>query len=259
MDAEQDFVEEDGAMLSVEPTRAVAPSIAIVPDPSPAPRPERLSHEGRYALVEPLDPDAHATALYAASHGDPERERIWEYLPYGPFASEGEFRAHLNAQAAGEDPLFFTIRPRASDRPEGIASLMSIEPDHRSIEIGHIWLGPGLQRTPAATEALFLLIAHALDDLGYRRMEWKCNAANAASRAAACRLGFIHEGVFYQHRIFKGMNRDTAWFSILDHEWPALRANFETWLDPANFTEGGQQHNSLGDLNRALTVARVGG
>ena len=97
---------------------------------------------------------------------------------------------------------------------------MSIEPDHRSIEIGHIWLGPDLQRTPAATEALFLLIAHALDDLGYRRMEWKCNAANAASRAAACRLGFIHEGVFYQHRIFKGKNRDTAWFSILDHEWP---------------------------------------
>ena len=164
-----------------------------------------------------------------------------------------------NAQAAGEDPLFFAIRPRASDRVEGVASLMSIEPDHRSIEIGHIWLGPDLQRTPAATEALFLLIAHALDDLGYRRMEWKCNAANAASRAAACRLGFIHEGVFYQHRIVKGMNRDTAWFSILDHEWPALRANFETWLDPANFDEGGQQRQSLGDLNRALTAARVGG
>ena len=109
------------------------------------------------------------------------------------------------AQAASEDPLFFAIRPRASDRVEGVASLMSIEPDHRSIEIGHIWLGPDLQRTPAATEALFLLIAHAMDDLGYRRMEWKCNAANAASRAAACRLGFIHEGVFYQHRIVKGV------------------------------------------------------
>ena len=176
-----------------------------------------------------------------------------------PSARKGSSVRHLNAQAASEDPLFFAIRPRASDRVAGVASLMSIEPEHRSIEIGHIWLGPDLQRTPAATEALFLLIAHALDDLGYRRMEWKCNAANAASRAAACRLGFIHEGVFYQHRIFKGMNRDTAWFSILDHEWPALRANFETWLDPANFDEEGKQRRSLGDLNRALTAARAGG
>jgi RimJ/RimL family protein N-acetyltransferase len=246
-------------MSLLEPVRNVAPSVAAVSDPSPAPRPQRLSHEGRNARVEPLDPGAHTAALFAASHGDPERERIWDYLPYGPFGSEGEFRAHLNAQAASEDPLFFAIQPRASNRVEGIASLMSIEPVHRSIEIGHIWLGPGLQRTPAATEALFLLIAHALDDLGYRRMEWKCNAANAASRAAACRLGFIHEGVFYQHRIFKGMNRDTAWFSILDHEWPALRANFETWLDPANFDVEGKQRRSLGDLNRALTASRVGG
>ena len=244
-------------MFLAEPTRVAAPSVAAVPKPSPAPRPQRVRHEGRYAHVEPLDPVNHAGALFAASHRDPQRERIWDYLPYGPFGSEGEFRAHLNAQAASEDPLFFAIRPRASDQVAGVASLMTIEPDHRSIEIGHIWLGPDLQRTPAATEALFLLIAHALDDLGYRRMEWKCNAANAASRAAACRLGFIHEGVFYQHRIFKGMNRDTAWFSILDHEWPALRANFETWLDPANFDEAGKQRRSLGDLNRALTASRV--
>jgi RimJ/RimL family protein N-acetyltransferase len=244
---------------NLEPIRRTPPSIAPLADASPAPRPQRLSHEGRYARVEPLDPDAHTAALFMASHGDAERERIWDYMLYGPFGSEGEFRAHLNAQAASEDPLFFAIRPRASNRVEGVASLMSIEPDHRSIEIGHIWLGPDLQRTPAATEALFLLIAHALDDLGFRRMEWKCNAANVASRAAACRLGFIHEGVFYQHRIFKGANRDTAWFSILDHEWPALRANFETWLDPGNFDDEGKQRRSLGDLNRALTAARVGG
>jgi RimJ/RimL family protein N-acetyltransferase len=242
-----------------EPIRRTPPSIDPPADASPAPRPQRLSHQGRYALVEPLDPAGHAAALFTASHGDPDRERIWDYLPYGPFASERDFRAHLNAQAAGEDPLFFAIRPRASGLVAGVASLMSIEPDHRSIEIGHIWLGPDLQRTPAATEALFLLIAHALDDLGYRRMEWKCNAANAASRAAASRLGFIHEGVFYQHRIFKGMNRDTAWFSILDHEWPALRANFETWLDPANFDEEGRQRRSLGDLNLALTASRGDG
>src|SRR5829696_7854970 len=246
-------------MPDAEPVRRTSPSIDPLADASPAPRPQRRTHEGRYARVEPLEPGAHAGALFAASHGDPERARIWDYLPYGPFASREEFNAHLEAQAASQDPLFFAIQPRASDRPEGVASLMSIEPDHRSIEIGHTWLGPGLQRTPAATEALFLLIAHVLDGLGYRRMEWKCNAANAASRAAACRLGFIHEGIFYQHRIFKGMNRDTAWFSILDHEWPALRANFETWLDSANFTEGGQQRKSLGDLNHALTVTRVNG
>jgi RimJ/RimL family protein N-acetyltransferase len=244
-------------MFLVEPTRKVAPSVSAVLDPSPAPRPDRRTHEGRYSRVEPLDPATHADALFAASHGTPERVRIWDYLPYGPFASEEEFNAHLRAQAAGEDPLFFAIRPHASDRAEGVASLMSIEPDHRSIEIGHIWLGPNLQRTPAATEALFLLMAHALDDLEYRRMEWKCNAANAASRAAACRLGFIHEGIFFQHRIVKGMNRDTAWFSILDYEWPALRANFETWLDPANFDEDGRQQQSLGDLNRALTAFGV--
>src|SRR5918997_962201 len=225
-------------MPSAEPVRSVAPSTAPV--------------------MEPFDPARHGDDLYAASHGDAARERIWDYLPYGPFATREAFDAHLAAQAASEDPLFFAIRPRASNRVKGVASLMSIEPDHRSIEIGHIWLGPDLQRTPAATEALFLLIAHALDDLGYRRMEWKGNAANAASRAAACRLGFIHEGVFYQTRIIKGFNRDTAWFSILDHEWPALRANFETWLDPANFDEVGKQRQSLGDLNRALTASRVG-
>jgi RimJ/RimL family protein N-acetyltransferase len=240
-----------------EPIRRTPPSIDPVADESPVARPERRAHEGRYAIVEPLDLDAHADALFTASHGDAERARIWDYLPYGPFSSEGESRAHLSTQAASEDPLFFAIRPRRSDRAEGVASLMSIEPEHRSIEIGHIWLGPDVQRTPAATEALFLLIAHAMDDLGYRRMEWKCNAANAASRSAACRLGFIHEGVFYQHRIVKGMNRDTAWFSIMDHEWPALRANFRTWLDPANFDAGGRQRQSLGDLNRALTAARV--
>ncbi len=242
-----------------ESVRDTPPSTDAVPDPSPAPRPERRVHEGRYARLEPLEPATHAADLFASSHGDETRMHIWDYLPYGPFDSAAAFRDHLAAQAAGEDPLFFAIRPHGSNRAEGVASLMTIEPGHRSIEIGHIWLGPELQRTPAATEGLFLLIAHALDDLGYRRMEWKCNAANAASRAAACRLGFIHEGVFYQHRIFKGQNRDTAWFSILDHEWPALWANFETWLDPANFSCDGRQRLSLGDLNREVTASRLGG
>jgi RimJ/RimL family protein N-acetyltransferase len=215
-------------------------------------------HEGRWASVEPLDVATHFTDLYGVGCGDEARDRIWTYLPYGPFDSEDGFRTYLEPQAASEDPLFFAIRPHASGRAEGVATLMSIEPAHRSIEIGHIWLGPELQQTPAATEGLFLLIAHAMDDLGYRRMEWKCNAANAASRGAACRLGFTHEGVFYQHRIVKGCNRDTAWFSILDHEWPQIRANFVMWLDPANFDAEGRQRQSLGDLNRALTTSRIG-
>jgi RimJ/RimL family protein N-acetyltransferase len=242
-----------------EPIRSGAPSIAPVPNPLPGSRPERGGHDGRYARVEPLDPERHGDDLYAVSHGDAARDRIWDYLPYGPFPSREAFDAHLAAQAAGDDPLFFAIRPHGSGKAEGVASLMSIEPAHRSIEIGHIWLGPGLQRTPAATEALYLLIAHAMDDLGYRRMEWKCDAANAASRGAACRLGFTHEGVFYQHRIVKARNRDTAWFSILDHEWPAIRANFEVWLDPGNFDEEGRQRRSLGTLNRAGTASRVAG
>ena len=246
-------------MADSEPMRTSAPSTAPVADPSPAPRPERRVHEGQYVRVELLDPAVHAADLVATGYGDAARERIWEYLPYGPFASAGEMTAHLERQAASEDPLFFAVRPHASGRAEGVASLMSIVPAHRSIEIGHIWLGADLQRTPAATEALFLLIAHALDGLGYRRMEWKCNAANAASRAAAVRLGFVHEGVFHQHLIVKGRNRDTAWFSILDHEWPALRANFERWLDPENFGEDGRQRVSLGELNRALTESRVRG
>lgn len=240
-----------------EPMRRRAPSIDPVPDPTPAPRPERRVLEGRFARVEPLHAEAHGAALFAASHGDDRRLRIWDYLPYGPFASEREFLANLDAQARADDPLFYTIRPHTSARPEGIATLMTIEPEQRSIEIGHIWLGPDLQRTAAATEALYLLISYAMDDLGYRRMEWKCNAANAASRAAAVRLGFIHEGVFYQHRIVKGCNRDTAWFSILDSEWPAIRANFETWLGEENFDADGRQRQSLGALNRTLTATRV--
>jgi RimJ/RimL family protein N-acetyltransferase len=241
-----------------EPMRSTPPSMAPLADPSASPRPQRRVHEGQWARVEPLDVATHLTDLYAAGCGDKARDRIWDYLPYGPFASADAFRTYLEPQAVSEDPLFFAIRPHASGRAEGVATLMTIEPDQRSIEIGHIWLGPELQRTPAATEGLFLLIAHAMDDLGYRRMEWKCNAANAASRGAACRLGFTHEGVFYQHRIVKGCNRDTAWFSILDHEWPAIRDNFVTWLAPANFDAEGRQRQSLGDLNRALTASRVG-
>jgi RimJ/RimL family protein N-acetyltransferase len=252
-------VGECHSMTAREPMRTSPPSIAPLADPSPAPPPERRVIEGRYVRVEPLDPAAHGADLYAASHGDEAKARIWAYLPYGPFATRDAFDAYIASNAVKEDPLFYAIRPHASGRTAGIATLMSIEPAHRSIEIGHIWLGPELQNTPAGTEALYLLIGYAMDELGYRRMEWKCDAANAASRGAAVRLGFTHEGLFYQHRIVKGRNRDTAWFSILDGEWPAIRANFEAWLDQSNFDEQGRQRQSLGDLNRSLTASRVAG
>ena len=220
-------------------------------DPSWTARPPaRIVHDGRYARLEPLDASTHTAELYAASHGDDARHRIWDYLAYGPFATADEFRAHLRSQADSTDPLFFAIRDTRTGLASGVASYLNVVPAHGTIEIGHIWLGPTLQNTAAATEALYLLIRHALDDLGYRRMEWKCNALNEPSRNAARRLGFTFEGIFYNHFVSKGCNRDTAWYSILDDEWPPLRANFETWLAPDNFDEAGRQRASLGDLNR---------
>lgn len=243
--------------MSPEPARTAPPSTAPVPDPDPRDRPERAKIVGRTVTLEPLDAARHTADLFEAGSGDPQRTRIWDYLPYGPFTSEAQMRAHLEPQQQSADPLFFAIRPHASGKAEGVASLMRIDEKNGVIEIGHIWLGPGLQQTVAATEALFLLLDYPLRELAYRRMEWKCNAANAASRAAAVRLGFLYEGTFYQHVIVKGHNRDTAWFSIMDHEWPALRANFQTWLDAENFDANGRQVQSLGDLNRALSTART--
>jgi RimJ/RimL family protein N-acetyltransferase len=203
--------------------------------------------------LEPLDPARHGDELYAASHGDPDTERLWRYLPTGPYPNRAAFDRWLAECAASADPLFFAGRDLRSDsgsgQAAGMASYLNIEPAHGSIEIGHIWFSPSLQQSRGTTEALYLLLRHALDDLGYRRMEWKCDALNAPSRAAATRLGFSFEGIFYQHRVVKGLNRDTAWFSILDGEWPPLRANFEAWLSPGNFDETGRQRRSLRELN----------
>jgi RimJ/RimL family protein N-acetyltransferase len=208
----------------------------------PAPLPRRASLIGERVRLEPVDPD-HAPALLEAAEGDP---RLWDYLPYGPF-DEQELRAWLRDAAASDDPLFLTVVDSATDRPSGVVSFLRMAPAHRSIEIGHIWFGAHLQRTPHATEVIYLLARHAFDDLGYRRLEWKCDAANARSRRAAERFGFTFEGVFRQHMIVKGRNRDTAWFSLLDSEWPAARAGFERWLDPANFDADGRQRRSLTD------------
>jgi RimJ/RimL family protein N-acetyltransferase len=206
---------------------------------------------GDRVRLEPLNPERHGPDLWALGHdGSPAAQRTWDYLPYGPFASEAEHQAWLRDQAEADDPLFFTIVETAPARATGLASLMSIVPQHGSIEVGHVWLSPRLQRTPAATEALVLFIRHPMEDLGYRRMEWKCDAANVASRRAAIRLGFRFEGVFYNHQVVKGRNRDTAWFSILAEDWPRLRGAYESWLAADNFGEDGEQRRRLSDLTK---------
>jgi RimJ/RimL family protein N-acetyltransferase len=218
----------------------------------PALYPPRIPIEGQYARLEPVDPRVHTPDLFRAGHTGPESDDVWTYMAYGPFASESVFAAWLRDCAASADPVYVAIADLSHGRFTGMASLMDIQPKAGAIEIGHIWLGPELQRTRAATEAIYLLMAHAMDDLGYRRLQWKCNALNEASRSAAERLGFEFEGVLFQHQIPKGNNRDTAYYSILDYEWLLIRQNFQRWLDPANFDESGVQKVSLGDLNRAL-------
>lgn len=203
--------------------------------------PSRSTFEGRFASVEPLDPLRHGAELFAAAR-DPG---IWDWLAYGPFADAAAMRLWLEQRAASADPLFFAIRDRTDGLTKGMCAWLRLDPPNGVVEIGHIWLGDALQRTPAATEALYLLFHHVMDDLGYRRLEWKCDSGNARSRRAATRFGFTFEGVFRQHLIVKGRNRDTAWFSLLDHEWPAIRGGFERWLAPENFTPDGCQIRSL--------------
>jgi RimJ/RimL family protein N-acetyltransferase len=209
-------------------------------------------HEGRLVTVEPLDPDRHAAEIYPLLHGDAEKERVWDHLPYGPFPTFEAYRDWVADVASKDDPLFFAIRNKRTERVEGVASLMEIRPAAGVIEIGHINLSTALQNTMEATEGLYLLMTYAMDQLRYRRFEWKCNALNENSRRAAARLGFSFEGIFYQHSVPKGHNRDTAWFSTLDYEWPAIRRNFERWLSPDNFDADGRQRMSLGEMNRSL-------
>jgi RimJ/RimL family protein N-acetyltransferase len=227
------------SLESIAQGAIVAPAVhdTSVPSPSPARGvPARVVLAGERVSLVPLDPDRHAERLFAASQGDP---LLWAYLPYGPFDSLAAFREHLARQAASDDPLFFAVGEA------GVASFMRMDPPNGVIEIGNIWFGAPLQRTPAATEAIQLMARYAFDDLGNRRLEWKCNAENARSRAAALRFGFTFEGVFRQHMIVKGRNRDTAWFSLLDSEWPDVRRRFQTWLDPANFDADGRQRTPL--------------
>jgi len=213
--------------------------------------PARTAIDGDLVRLEVLDPERHAASLFTSSHV-PGGEDLWQHLPYGPFAGHAEFTAWLEQRAASADPLFFAVIDWESMRALGMASYLRIEPAHGVIEIGHIWFAPELQRTRQATEAIFLLARTAFDDLGYRRLEWKCDSLNLASRRAAERFGFTYEGTFRQHMIVKGRNRDTAWFSITDGEWPSRRAAFEAWLAPANFDETGRQHQSLSSIRAAI-------
>lgn len=211
----------------------------------PARRPARVSLHGAYTKLVPLESVTHAKDLYAPTHGT-EKDDLWRYLWDGPFASEVDFRAALERKAATDDPLFFAITDPPSGRALGYASYMRIEPAHRCIEVGGILFAPELQRTRAATEAMYLMARHAFEDLGYRRYEWKCDSLNRPSIRAALRLGFTFEGVFRQHMIVKHRNRDTAWFAMLDSEWPGRKEAFERWLAAENFDAEGRQKTALG-------------
>ena len=204
---------------------------------APPPSAQRL--EGRFICLEKLDPARHGEGLFKALQGPGADPKLWDYLPYGPFPERSVFDAWLNNHAAHSDPYFFTVIDRASGDVQGMLSLMSIVPAQGRIEIGHVTFGAPMQRSPKSTEAVYLLAKHSFE-LGNRRLEWKCNNANARSKNAAERLGFSFEGVFRQHTVVKGRNRDTAWYSILDGEWPAIGAGFERWLSDANQTGSGQ-------------------
>jgi RimJ/RimL family protein N-acetyltransferase len=220
-----------------------------VPGWTPRPRPPRTPLVGRLCRLEPIDAAKHAAALHEAHAADAEG-RNWTYLPYGPFGSADEYGAWLAAREASEDPLFFAIVSLPSERPVGVAAYLRIDPAMGSIEVGHLSYSPALQRTAAATEAMYLMMRRAFEELGYRRYEWKCDSLNAPSLAAARRLGFRDEGVFRQAIVLKGRNRDNAWLSIVDGEWPAVRAALEAWLAPANFDAAGRQRRALGELMR---------
>lgn len=211
-------------------------------DATPAQRPGPVTLEGRFGRVEKLDAQRHGRDLWEAVRG---HDHIWTYMSaYGPFANESGFAAWLSARERLDDPYSYAIID-TEGRARGIATLMEIAPAMRRIEVGHIVYAPALQRTPLGTEAQYLLARHVFETLRYRRYEWKCDALNAASRRAAERYGFVFEGVLRSHMIAKGRNRDTAYFSMLDSEWPARRTEFERWLAPDNFNAAGRQRTAL--------------
>lgn len=218
------------------------------------PFPPRAEMAGRLCRLEPLDPNTHAEPLFAANCLERDASG-WTYLPYGPFKSLADFRIWCEEASQSKDPLFFAIVDLVSQRAVGLASYLRIDPRIGCIEVGHLKFSPALQRTPAATEAMHLMMQRAFG-LGYRRYEWKCDALNAPSRAAALRLGFTFEGIFRQATVVRGRNRDTAWYSIIDAEWPAVHLAFECWLDPSNFDAQGRQKARLSVLTEEVRTLR---
>jgi RimJ/RimL family protein N-acetyltransferase len=216
---------------------------------APRERPPLTPAQGLYCRLEPLDAARHAAELYDAYSAD-RKGRMWTYLPWGPYASFEAFRAAAEAVVRMESRVTYAVIDANSGKALGTASYLNINLTAGSIEVGAITYAPALQRKPAGTEAMFLMMQRVFDGLGYRRYEWKCNSLNAASRAAALRYGFRFEGIFCQADVVKGHNRDTAWFSIIDSEWPALKAAFECWLDPANFAADGGQRLRLSELTQ---------
>ncbi|MEM6409774.1 MAG: GNAT family protein [Pseudomonadota bacterium] len=225
---------------------------APVPGWTPPLRPSRHSMKGRYVALDPLEAELHGDALHDANSAD---AAIWDYLPYGPFATVAEYKSWIRDAACADDPLFFAVRVKATQQYAGVLSFLRIAPQAGSIEVGHINFARTLQRTAAATEAIFLMMQWAFE-AGYRRFEWKCDALNRGSRRAAQRFGFSYEGVFRQATIYKGRNRDTAWFACIDAEWPALKEAYLTWLSPENIDASGRQLTSLADLTSPILVAR---
>jgi RimJ/RimL family protein N-acetyltransferase len=215
---------------------------------TPVQSPPRTPMGGYYCRVEPLEIDRHAKDLFEAYKADTEN-RVWTYLAYGPFDTFDSYVDWMQRVCTGNDPMFFAVVK--DNKALGVASYLRIDPSIGSIEVGHINFSPALQRTPASTEALYLMMKRAFT-LGYRRYEWKCDALNAKSRATAQRLGLSYEGIFRQATVYKGRNRDTAWYAAIDQEWPALEQAFEQWLDPSNFDEHGKQRARLADLTRPI-------
>lgn len=225
-----------------------------LPGWTPPPRPPREPMAGRYCRVEPLDPARHARELYQANSRDPSG-RAWTYMGAGPFDSFEQYRDWTHAFCLGDDPLFHAIIDSAGGKAVGAASYMRIDAKNGALEVGHILYSPLLQRTRAATEAMYLMMKRAFS-LGYRRYEWKCDALNAASRAAAQRFGFSFEGIFRQAIVYKGRSRDTAWYSVIDRDWPELEKAYELWLAAGNFDAGGAQRVALSGLTAPLLAAR---
>jgi RimJ/RimL family protein N-acetyltransferase len=223
-------------------TRPIGPMVDPLP---PGSQPDMRPLHGRWMMLEPVSAAKHARALYESfAKSDPAGE-LWTYMGYGPWESFEHFEAWLNERQAARDPWFYVFIRREGHLPLGMGAFMRSDAANGVIEIGHIWMAPPLQKTREATEAIFLMIRHCFDDLGVRRLEWKCDALNAPSRQAAERFGFTFEGIFRQHLIVKGRNRDTAWYAMLDKDWHHIREGFETWLDPSNFDAEGHQKAKL--------------